>query len=505
MIELLATIAIIAVIALIAFTFVGNYVDYARLTAARRSVAILNESLNEYRTLGGIAKAHSLEGTAGTTINAATLTSSVMDAMRNGFTVGGHLKNFINKTQKFDTSLIASTGQGTRFRFVVNSGSGSVETPTEPGSGDEPTITTQPEDYAGTEDDSVTLSVIGSSADELSYQWYYDGVAIDGAQESDYTFTLTDTTAGDYYVTLSNASGTVTSRTATTSIVVSVFATGLDASYLTQGTGGNLYAAGYGVYKIDNGGTVSQIANIEDCDHIFFNGTGLGVVAGFESYSFYNLTTSGAGVSSVTADRIWGAAPSFQSSYYLSVLNGSTYGIYEVNTSGTVDGSVDVDFRPEEVACGGDGTLYVIGQNTETDAQAVYAVSIDDSTVSLLASIPSVTTGRLAVDTSSVYVIGFADDSEGYDSTVYKVNVNGIRSVLASGLESLSSITLGNDGYLYAVSAYGSSIYRIGTSGGSTKVVAHLPLSEAPAGDLVQGDDGDLYVIKNMNIYRVSL
>jgi prepilin-type N-terminal cleavage/methylation domain-containing protein len=132
MVELLASIAIIAVIAALVFAFVGNYVDYARLTAARHTVAVLNESLNEYRTLGGISKAHSLEGTAGTTLNSSTLTDTVINAMKEGFTVGGAKKSFIsaNSTQ-LDTALIGTTGQGARLRFVVDTteasgGAGSV-------------------------------------------------------------------------------------------------------------------------------------------------------------------------------------------------------------------------------------------------------------------------------------------------------------------------------------------------------------------------------------------
>jgi prepilin-type N-terminal cleavage/methylation domain-containing protein len=67
MIELLAIIAIVAVIAAIALPWVGNYLDWTHKTALRHTVAVLNESLNEYRALGGIGKAHSLQGAVGTT------------------------------------------------------------------------------------------------------------------------------------------------------------------------------------------------------------------------------------------------------------------------------------------------------------------------------------------------------------------------------------------------------------------------------------------------------
>jgi type II secretory pathway pseudopilin PulG len=120
MIELLASIAILAAIVAIVFSFVGNYVDYAKLTASSRTVAILNEALNEYRVMGGIAKAHSLEGATAETFNSSQLTNAVVAALKNGFTNYSHHQTFIKSLPDIDTLAIASTGQGERFRFVLN-------------------------------------------------------------------------------------------------------------------------------------------------------------------------------------------------------------------------------------------------------------------------------------------------------------------------------------------------------------------------------------------------
>jgi hypothetical protein len=104
--------------------------NWAKLTAAQRTATVLNESLNEYRALGGINKAHSLQGAAGTTVNSQTLTSNVLTTLRQGFTVGGTRKNFISSNQSINTAVIGSTGQGAQFRFVVDENALDLDTPT---------------------------------------------------------------------------------------------------------------------------------------------------------------------------------------------------------------------------------------------------------------------------------------------------------------------------------------------------------------------------------------
>jgi prepilin-type N-terminal cleavage/methylation domain-containing protein len=120
MVELLASIAIIAVIAALVFAFVGNYVDYARLTAVRHTVAVLNESLNEYRALGGLRKGYPMPGSSGSTLNSATLTTAAVEGLQKGFDNHGKTVGFVRPNQTFNTSYVASTGAGASFRFVVN-------------------------------------------------------------------------------------------------------------------------------------------------------------------------------------------------------------------------------------------------------------------------------------------------------------------------------------------------------------------------------------------------
>ena len=70
--------------------------------------------------------------------------------------------------------------------------------------------------------DAVTFTVAASTTDEgtLSYQWYKDDVAIDGATEASYTISAAaDTDAGSYKVVVTNTNGTATA-TATSAVCV---------------------------------------------------------------------------------------------------------------------------------------------------------------------------------------------------------------------------------------------------------------------------------------------
>ena len=73
--------------------------------------------------------------------------------------------------------------------------------------------------------DEVTFTVAASTTDEgtLSYQWYKDDVAIDGATEASYTISAAaDTDAGSYKVVVTNTNGTATATATSTACVLTV-------------------------------------------------------------------------------------------------------------------------------------------------------------------------------------------------------------------------------------------------------------------------------------------
>ncbi|MBR5691436.1 MAG: immunoglobulin domain-containing protein, partial [Verrucomicrobia bacterium] len=78
-----------------------------------------------------------------------------------------------------------------------------------------PEISIQPKDQSVNEGDPVTFDITVNGTEPFNYQWYKDGVAINGAVESTYSIRsaqLSD--AGKYSVRVSNNAGSVTSESA---------------------------------------------------------------------------------------------------------------------------------------------------------------------------------------------------------------------------------------------------------------------------------------------------
>jgi type II secretory pathway pseudopilin PulG len=212
LLELLAIIAIVAVIATVVFAFAGNYMSWARLTAVRHTVAVLNEGLNEYRTLGGISKSHSLEGETGTTQNSTTLTQAVIDAMKSGFTISNTRKNFLSSQQGIDTTVIGSTGQGLLFHFTADEDAVlNKVTQSE--------ITITPNKTAIVPGSEVVFTASGGDGDG-EYVW---GGAASGTGT---TQTVTAPTSGDFTVTVYRIGDSQYKTSATASLALSVLTLG---------------------------------------------------------------------------------------------------------------------------------------------------------------------------------------------------------------------------------------------------------------------------------------
>lgn len=85
-----------------------------------------------------------------------------------------------------------------------------------------PTITAQPSSQSVAQGQSATFTVAASGTPTLNYQWMKNGMAISGATSS--TYTTPATTPADnntqYAVVVSNASGSVTSSSATLTVLL---------------------------------------------------------------------------------------------------------------------------------------------------------------------------------------------------------------------------------------------------------------------------------------------
>lgn len=96
-----------------------------------------------------------------------------------------------------------------------------------------------PKDATVEVNNSVTCEVVieteGTPA-EYTYQWYKDGNAIDGANESSYTFVSDTVGTTNLYCVVTNAAGSVTSRTAT--VTTEVYYIFKDGKFANSGSWG---------------------------------------------------------------------------------------------------------------------------------------------------------------------------------------------------------------------------------------------------------------------------
>lgn len=146
-----------------------------------------------------------------------------------------------------------------------------------------PSITTQPQSQSIRAGNPVTFAVIAAGTSPFAYQWFRNGVAIPGAQS--FSFTIAATTPADsgatFNVTVSNAAGSVSSSTATLTILPSsslalvagniggpgsIDGTGSAARFLSPtgvalDNGGNVYVAdGTMVRRLTPAGAVTTFA-----------------------------------------------------------------------------------------------------------------------------------------------------------------------------------------------------------------------------------------------------
>ncbi len=487
MIELLAMVAIIAVIVALVVPWVGNYTNWAQTTATQHTVAVLNEALNEYRSLGGINKSHSLEGAAGTTLNEQTLTNSVISALATGFTCGNERKTFLNQSSDLDTTSIGSTGQGLRFRFVANltqSGSTPPEEPPAP-----PTITVQPSNIIATNGLDYTMSVTATNA--ASYQWFYssDGSSysmLSGATTNQLDFSaIQATSAGYYYVNIANDYGQLTSNTAKITFLegnVTLLASGISGAYgIIEGSDNNLYVTAYdgdALYRVTKAGSSTAIATgmdgaygiIEDTDGDFY------ITAEYAD-KIYRVSKSG--TKSILTSSIngpWGILKSSDGSFYVAAYDNNS--VHKVTQSGITTTLATGINGAYSIIEGTQNDLYVNAYNSDS----IYRVT-KDGTKSLFVSGTSYPRDIIKGRDGYFYIVAFGSNS------IYRVAPDGTKTLLASGINGPRVIIEGYAGDFYVAAYSGNAVYLL-RKDGTVKRIANI---NGPRG-MILGSDGHLYV-----------
>ena len=107
----------------------------------------------------------------------------------------------------------------------------------------------------------VTIDTAGNP-DSYTYQWYKNGSAVSGATNASYTYTPSDVGKTTLYCKVTNAAGTVTSRTATiTTIYTLIPGSNVFANKVTTGGFKEVYQSGaaYHIYIEGTGGVAVPI------------------------------------------------------------------------------------------------------------------------------------------------------------------------------------------------------------------------------------------------------
>jgi len=105
-----------------------------------------------------------------------------------------------------------------------------------------PSITTQPANQTVTAGQTATFNVVASGAAPLSYQWYRGTSPISGATAASYTTAATTTADNNatFYVSVSNAAGSINSASATLTVSTIVDTTAPTVSATESGTSGTI-------------------------------------------------------------------------------------------------------------------------------------------------------------------------------------------------------------------------------------------------------------------------
>jgi hypothetical protein len=131
-------------------------------------------------------------------------------------------------------------------------------------------ITSQPSSTIVNEGSPASMSVAATGTGTLSYQWYFGGTAIPGATMSSIsTAAATLADAGSYYCVVKSSSSTVTSSTATMSVLAKpkTYSVALSWTRPTTRTDGTSLTSsdisGYNIYYgTSSTGTLTRIASV---------------------------------------------------------------------------------------------------------------------------------------------------------------------------------------------------------------------------------------------------
>jgi hypothetical protein len=177
--------------------------------------------------------------------------------LKNGANISGAT------SASYTTPATTTSDSGATFKAVISNSAGNTTSNaailTVNAAQTGPSITTQPASQTVASGQTVTFTVAATGTAPLSYQWFENGTAISGATSSTYTIPATTTSDnGDVFkVTVSNSVSSVTSNSATLTIVSAELAT----ATVTVTTTGRQISSDFGGISTDFFDGQSRIPN----------------------------------------------------------------------------------------------------------------------------------------------------------------------------------------------------------------------------------------------------
>lgn len=367
-----------------------------------------------------------------------------------------------------------------------------------------PVITTQPQSTTVKITKDATISVTATGADPLSYQWYFDGVAISDETESSLTISgVTIDDEGEYYVVISNSLGEVTSDTVSLTVIE-------HAAY---------------------GGVPATIPGIVMCKNFDEGG---------EGDAYHDNTTENEGVTNSGSDNYYRdegvdteVCEDGETGYSVGYIEDDEWLEYSVNIA--VAGDYTVGFRVASGSTSGGGSLTLSLDGTALVSDVTVANTGDWTTWATLEETVTLPAGihilRLYADTGdwNINYMEFSTDlvidtiniqagwnlvalpleisdasietifSEIDDSLIVKTSNSFYNSTIPSYLQSLTTLDTA-EGYLVYNGSEDTDIVV-----GGTEVTSNTDFSELSAGWHLIGISGPDIDISTLESYVVEI
>ena len=372
----------------------------------------------------------------------------------------------------------SSEDDGATFSVVISNPAGTVESATAKLTvmpvDVAPSITTEPADQSITSGQTATFSVVASGSEPLTYQWQKNGTPIQGATQASYTTGVQSTADNGALlaVSVSNALGTVTSRSARLGVSAST-AGAVAPSITAQPADASIKAGQTATFAVSTTGTAPLIfqwtrngANIPGANASSYttppasasdSGAIFAVIVdnsvGYVTSRGARLTVSSAAplITTQPADRSVAAG---KSATFTVVASGTAPLSYQWHRNGVaISGATSASFTTGSLGAGDSGATFSVTVSNAagkvTSRAAKLTVNGSAPTITVQPTDQSVTSGKSAT---------FSVVAQGTAPLTYQWRRNGAAIAGASGPSyTTPAVSRGDSGATFSVLVTNSS------------------------------------------------